>query len=326
MVRWFGSALLLTLLVPSAPRAADLVVPSEVPTIEDAVSRLENGGRIVLLPGEYTASVKPPPGIAFSLVGKGGRDSTIVRGLRIEDPVVYAEGEGEKLLLRGITFDRTDAPNAFAVVVTGRKITIEDCRFVGGAGARIDSCRGAVQRNEFLDCFDALRLQGSPILVEDNLFARSAQYGILARGSAARIYRNEFRESGNVAILIVGKKRVPVIGGSRAHGNSFLKNTYLAVGNQSRNEINARYNYWGPAITSTMDRLGYPANLEEILDYWDQDERKAGMVDYRNWLHSANEIGGFSFGSVRVLVTIVVLLAVGLFLYRRRNRRLVRTR
>ncbi|MBM3320741.1 MAG: right-handed parallel beta-helix repeat-containing protein [Candidatus Eisenbacteria bacterium] len=325
MFRWFGSALMLAFLASSSPEAADLVVPSEVPTIEDAVLRLEDGGRIVLLPGEYTASIKPPPGVAFSLVGKGGRDSTIVRGLRVEDPIVFAEGEGEKLLLRGITFDRTDAPHVFSVIATKRRIAIEDCRFVGGAGARIDSSEGVLRRSEFVDCFDALRLQGSPILVEENLFLRSAQYGILARGSAAKIYRNEFRESGNAAILIVGKKRVPVIGGSRAHGNSFLKNTYLAVGNQSRNEINARYNYWGPAITSTMDRLGYPAALEEILDSWDQDDRKAGMVDYRNWLRSASEIGGSTFGGLRVLVTIVVLAVVGFFIYRR-NRRLIRTR
>ncbi|MFH1679685.1 MAG: hypothetical protein ABIH26_03465, partial [Candidatus Eisenbacteria bacterium] len=108
--------------------------------------------------------------------------------------------------------------------------------------------------------------------------------------------------------------------GSRANGNVFLLSKMYAVANQSRNEINARHNYWGPAITSTMDRLSYPAAIEEIFDYWDQEERAAGMVDYRNWLRSADEVGGSSLGGWRTIGTAAVLLVILLVILRRRPR------
>ncbi|MFH1680656.1 MAG: right-handed parallel beta-helix repeat-containing protein, partial [Candidatus Eisenbacteria bacterium] len=222
MFRLFGSALLLAFLLPSVPAAADRIVPAEVPTVDEAVSMLEDGDRIVLLPGEYRVFVEPPRGIDFSMVGRGGRDSTFLKGLRQGDPIVFAQGEGERCVLRGITFDRSDAPQMFAVLASGRRIAIEDCRFIAGAGARIDSCTGVVRRSEFRGCFDGLQLRGSPVLVEESEFVAAGQYGILARGSEAKIVRNVFREVGHACVLVVGKRRAPVIGGSRANGNVFL--------------------------------------------------------------------------------------------------------
>jgi hypothetical protein len=294
--------------------AKDLVVPSDVPTLDQAVASLADGDRIVLLPGTYTAVVAPPPGVGFSLIGRGGRDSTTMKGPSPEGSCVVARGGGKEVRLSGITFDRTDAPMAYAVVAASCRLSIERCRFVGGAGALVDSCEGTVSRSEFDGCFDALRVQGSPLRIEGNSFLRAEQYAIVTRGSEAKIYGNLFRECASTCILITGKRRAPVIGGSREHANVFLLNPWHVIANQSRNEINAQYNYWGPALTASMEKLGYPASLDEIHDYWDQDDRAAGMVDYRNWLRSEKEAGAGGRAPVWLLVPVALLGALLWFL------------
>jgi hypothetical protein len=300
----------------------DLVVPGDFPTLDQAIASLADGDRIVLLPGTYAAVVAPPPGVGFSLFGRGGRDSTTMKGPGPEGPCVAARGGGKEVRISGITFDRTDAPRAYAVVASSCVLTIERCRFLGGAGALADSCEGVVSRNEFSDCFDALRVQGSPLRIEGNSFLRAEQYGIAIRGSEARIYGNLFRECANTCILITGKRRSPVIGGSREHANVFVQNPWHVIANQSRNEINAQYNYWGPPLTATMEKLGYPASLDEIHDYWDQDDRAAGMVDYRNWLRSEEEAGARGRAPVWLLVLVAPLGALLWFLRARARRRL----
>ena len=124
----------------------------------------------------------------------------------------------------------------------------------------------------------------SPILVENNSFDVIAQYGISCRGSNAKIYGNLFRKCGSSCISIVGKRRFPVVGGSLENSNTFQNPVQYTITNDSRNEINAQYNYWGIVATSIMDKVGYPAEIDAIFDYWDGENRVNGKVDYRNWL------------------------------------------
>jgi hypothetical protein len=301
-------ALLATLLLlRDGALAADLVVPRDVPTVEDAITRLQDGDRIILLPGDYVFAAQAPDSVGFSIIGRGGRDSTRVKGSAPLDAILSVEGGEKPFVVRGLTFDRTAETNTYSILAKQRAATVEECRFLGGAGAFLDSCKGVVRGNEFRGCFDGLRLQGSPVLVDRNEFTSTLQYPMVVRGSAARIERNVFKESGNACILIVGKHNVPVIGGSRPKANFFLQNKHLLVANQSRNGVDARFNYWGAAVTSSMDRLGYPAAVEEIHDKWDQDDRAAGMVDYRNWLRSAEEARKPSYGRPAFLAAFVLL-------------------
>lgn len=321
MYRRIARLIAAALLVPALVHAADLVVPAEVPTLEDAIARLRDGDRIVLLPGDYTVVAKPPEGVAFSIVGRGGRDSTRLSGGDPLDAIFTVTGGMAPLGISGITFDRSQEPNPFSLLIKQRKVAIEDCRFLGGAGAFLDSCEGSVRTSEFRGCFDGLRLQGSPVLVEGNEFGAVLQYSLVARGSDAKVYGNTFRECGNSCILVVGKNNVPVVGGSREHANRFLSTKHLVIASQSRLDVNARHNYWGPAVTSTMDRLGYPASIEEIHDNLDQEDKASGTIDYRNWLPSAEEAGKPSFGGSTGSAIVLFVLAVVLYVVLKRRRR-----
>lgn len=277
--------------VGAAPAmAADIVVPDAVPTIGEAVEGLKDGDRILLLPGEYELSAKAPEGIGFSIIGRDGAAATTMRGSVELGTILECRAGHKPVRIEGITFDRTDVTNTYALRIEKAKLTIAECVFLGGAGVLVDSCEGEVRGNRFEGNFDALRLQASPMKVWKNDFIKASQYAITCRGSRAEIVNNQFREIGSGCVVVVGKLEFPVIGGSRGKGNVFIHNLFLLVANESRNEINARYNYWGPVVTSTMDRLGYPADLPEFQDYWDSEERAAGKVDYRNWLDSEKEI------------------------------------
>ena len=111
-----------------------------------------------------------------------------------------------------------------------------------------------------------------------------------------------------------------VVGGAPGKGNVFKGAKYLVIANESRNEINARYNYWGPVITSTMNRLGYPADLGEIQDFWDADDRAAGKVDYSDWLRSEDDLGGSPAAQIVLLAAgLAVLILLLLLLLRKRG-------
>jgi hypothetical protein len=51
--------------------------------------------------------------------------------------------------------------------------------------------------------------------------------------------------------------------------------------NQNCLDIDAQYNYWGPAMTDSMNRGGNPKNLFGIFDHF--DSTFCGTVDYTNW-------------------------------------------
>ncbi|MFH1277734.1 MAG: right-handed parallel beta-helix repeat-containing protein [Candidatus Eisenbacteria bacterium] len=318
MSKRFVTALVVWLTAVGAAWSVEIIVPETVPTLEQALEGLKEGDRIVLLPGEYTVRPAVPEGIGFSLVGRDGAETTILRGAEETAPILVVSGGGRPVEIRGLTFDRTGLRGTFSLVALEADLTLEGCVFLGGAGLQADSCSGAIRGNRFDGCFDAIRIQNCPFLIEGNEFQRTQQYAVITRGSAARIERNQFRETVSACIVIVGKRHFPVIGGGPGKGNVFVRNLHLLVANESRNDINARYNYWGPVVTSTMERLGYPANIPEFQDKWESDDRAAGEIDYRNWLSSEEEIRGAL--PVRTLGFLGALLLIALIVIVRRKK------
>ena len=58
-----------------------------------------------------------------------------------------------------------------------------------------------------------------------------------------------------------------------------------ALQNASVNSVNARYNWWGDAVTAEMDTGGNPKNIGRIYDVYDNSSY--GTVDYAGWLSGA---------------------------------------
>ncbi len=308
--------------VPTPAAAEDLLVPDMAPTLEEALSRAQNGDRIVILPGEHRAAATIPEGLSVEIIGRDGAEQTTLKGDEGAIPLLSISRGTEPVTIRGITFDGVGRPNTYSLMAGKRKIVLEDCVFIRGAGVLLDSCSGTVKGCRFQECFDGMKMLGSTILVDGNRFENIQQYAITMRASGAEIVRNRFSKTSGAYIVIVGKRYYPVIGGSREKANVFGRSNYLYIANESRNPINAQFNYWGPILTSTMDRLGYPANLDEFQDQWDSDDRAAGMIDYRNWLASEEDAlgGGSKTDAGGIMIVVVILLAVLYFILRSRKK------
>ena len=315
-------ALLSFSFIPAPAAAEDILVPDMAPTLEEAIDRAQNGDRIVILPGEHHAEVLIPEDLSIEIVGRDGAEQTTLKGNEGATPLLSISRGTEPVTIRGITLDGVGRPNTYSLMAGKRKIVVEDCVFIRGAGALLDSSSGEVKGCRFRDCFDGLKLRGSNVLVDGNRFENITQYAITLRGSEAEIVRNKFFKATGAYIVIVGKRYFPVVGGSPEKANIFGRNEYLYIANESRNPINAQFNYWGPILTSTMDQLGYPANLDEFQDQWDSEDRPCGMVDYRNWLASPdNASGDGSKTSSVIMIVIVLVLALLYFILRSRKKR-----
>ncbi len=278
------------LLVPHTASAKDWFVPDSLATLGEAFEKLDDGDRILLGPGEHMIDPVAVGGKGFSLIGTEGRDATVITSA-LDEPFLTARGGGNLIHIEGVRFDKTDKKAVFSVIIVRAEVEFLDCDFVAGAGLQVDSSDGTIRGNRFLGCFDAVKVINSPLLIEQNLFDQTQQYGIVSRASNAEIYNNKFTRAGSASILIVGKRRYPVIGGSAGKGNIFLRHHWYVIVNDSRNEINARYNYWGIGPTSVMNQVGYPTNIEIISDKWDGDDRVRGMVNYSDWLEALPETG-----------------------------------
>ncbi len=264
--------------------ARDWNVPDEIATLDAAFDSLGDGDRILVGPGEYTLDPIHRKDIGFSLIGSGGREVTTIRGTSDEVPIITIDADHKLIHFEGITFDRTTAGLYYSAIIGRASVEIADCAFIAGAGIQVDSCTGYLRGNLLTGCHDAMRILNSNVLIEKNRFEDIRQFGISTRGSEAEIYNNYFSRNGSTSILIVGKRRYPVIGGSPGKGNIFLQHDSYVVINDSRNEINARYNYWGAGVTSVMTEIGYPANVPAIFDKWDGENKTNGYVDYGDWL------------------------------------------
>ncbi len=272
------------LAVPSPGAARTWDVTGDGKALREAIRSAADGDTVRVGPGEYDFEPLVRKEIGFSLIGSDGAESTTIRGTVDTMAILTVYAAGRPVHIEGITFDRNTPGTTYALVTGSTLLDLEGCRFLGGSGVLADSTKGTVRGNVFDCCFNGMKILNSPLVIEKNSFDRTRQYAITLRGSSAEIYNNLFNRTMTASILIVGKRRYPVVGGSPGKGNIFLSHTGYILFNSSRNEINARYNYWGIATTSVMNRLGYPANIDKIFDKWDGEDRANGMVDYSEWL------------------------------------------
>ncbi|MFC1586511.1 right-handed parallel beta-helix repeat-containing protein, partial [Fibrobacterota bacterium] len=71
-----------------------------------------------------------------------------------------------------------------------------------------------------------------------------------------------------------------------AQYNDVYDNTSYDFYNQTANDQDCRYNYWGTDATDSMDAGGNPKNITEIYDYY--DNASYGEINYAGWLGSVD--------------------------------------
>ncbi|MHB8894638.1 MAG: right-handed parallel beta-helix repeat-containing protein [Candidatus Geothermincolia bacterium] len=108
-------------------------------------------------------------------------------------------------------------------------------------------------------------------------------YGIYFQsgaGSARQIFYNSIHENTGTGLQL-NNGSATTANFNNLYGDAGL----YALQNQTPSLVNARSNYWGPAVTAVMDAGGNPKNIGKIYDSY--DSASLGRVDYSEWLAAA---------------------------------------
>lgn len=179
-----------------------LEVPSQYPTIQEAIDEATNGDTIRVAPGSYNA----PPGVAFDtkanivLMGEAGREETTITG-RI------TINNSNHIVVKGFSI-------AGGVSISCNVGTIvTDCTLTGsnGCGCTIVSCPGGQYSNVEVvgniiceNAYDGIRaeLSGGEASIRDNTIHDNGASGIAIRNSYGEILGNNIYGNDDHGILI----------------------------------------------------------------------------------------------------------------------------
>ncbi|MCZ6766450.1 MAG: right-handed parallel beta-helix repeat-containing protein [bacterium] len=143
--------------IVSTGYGASLLVPTDYPTIQDALDAALDGDEVVVEPGTYQEILTVPPRAITLRSQSGNPANTILDGSLVPDNVALVLFDGDPAgtrALRGFTLTNSKGPvriDGFAN--TGLHI-IEDCRFInmGPNGAlRAVGASTDILNNEFID-------------------------------------------------------------------------------------------------------------------------------------------------------------------------------
>ncbi|CAB1058031.1 hypothetical protein D1BOALGB6SA_2787, partial [Olavius sp. associated proteobacterium Delta 1] len=108
--------------------------------------------------------------------------------------------------------------------------------------------------------------------------------GIFCRATAAAdIFYNDIRNNSGEGLYLAGAD------GSSVHYNNLSDNLgpYALVNGNSAS-LDARFNYWGVAVTNEMDAGGNPKNISRMYDIF--DDAGLGTVLYEPWAVDPNDM------------------------------------
>ena len=255
-----------------------LRVPDDHATLTEAIAAASPGDTVAVGPGQYPENllIRAP----LHLVSIPRRQAEIV-GQEARQSVVSIEGVEGGVLVRGFRINGNVGSTA-------------------GVGGLESSVR--VEDNEIYMSTNGVELRQCDGEIADNLFRNNFGTAIHLRGSSPRIVRNRFDDRASAAILVVGKNSRPVVGGAPGEGNVFGNGYGSEITNETKNEIDARYNQWSWSATLQMDSQPYPSNINAIYDEF--DSQRFGKVDYRHW------VSGEGGGEPRLRVGLTVAVAI----------------
>ncbi len=258
------SLLLLLLLCPIGQvRGLDLLVPSQFPTIQEAIEAAQPGDRIEVAPGTYFENLDLL-GRAVTLIGIAGPEATIVDGSLLtrgpgEGSTILAQsGEGPSTVIEGLTIrggsGRSETildalGNSTGVfeaggglLALGTSPTLRNCHFTantaqfggglfadGGSGLLIEDCRFSLN-SSLQGAGTHLRLQTGASVIRRSDFlentSSTAAGGLMIEGAEVLLEECEVRS--NSAILGGGVllQDSPVL----AVGCRFVQNDAILLG------------------------------------------------------------------------------------------------
>jgi hypothetical protein len=305
----------------AAPRAVDAATVRYVEgdtLIAHVQEHLVPGDTLLIGAGRWSLTEELISGITVR--GDGPVDSVVLVPFVPSAPIFLFLPGPDTTRVENLTFDCAEWPEATGLYFKGATMAVRNCSFLRGYGIQASDAHGVIADCRFGETKTAIQCENSEFWVDRNEILASRNSAISMRGSPLRITRNRITQSVNLGIVVVGKRYVPVIGGEPGMGNEIHGGFNSDLFTSSGKEINAQYNYWGIKSTGEMNRLGYPADIDAIVDGWDQD-KAAGRVDYRNWLTAplgataapATRSGRsiLFLGGAGALVLIAALVAVG---------------
>jgi len=132
----FGCIVIILAVLLSALNAqaqTTIRVPTDLPTIQQAINATVDGDTVLVAPGTYVENINFL-GKAITVTSEGGPEVTIIDGNQAGSVVTFSSGEGQASVLRGFTLQ-----NGFA--------SFGDPSFGSGGGIRIENSSPTVEKN-----------------------------------------------------------------------------------------------------------------------------------------------------------------------------------
>ncbi len=182
--RIFGLASLFAgalFLVGTCAGAAELKVPSQYGTIQEAVDNASAGDKIVVAPGEYHGNIKLKEGVI--LQGAGADSTTIV-------------GSGTGSVIEGA---KNAVVEGFTITGSGKKGSIGTTM---DAGISANNSPMTIANNRIVGNNTGIKLYYSPSHVLNNEISGSEHYGIYLSYSNSNVRNNIIRDNKSYGIYV----------------------------------------------------------------------------------------------------------------------------
>jgi len=295
-------------IIVEAERTKVIFVPGDYATIQEAIDAANPGDTVVVDPETYLENITISKD-GITLQGSGA-DVTTIDGGDIGS-VIKMSGVSD-VTISGFTItnglgdgqDYQGNDNGGGIAVSGcSNIVIRDNIitqnrvngvFADGGGILISKCtapiiiwQNSITNNQAENWGGGICIQGtSDVRIDWNDISNndavvgdgiSLWEGGLAEGASAWIINSRIANNQGDGVYI-GDNCSALIGGNRDNANDIFGNIEHAVHNDSTNDIDATYNYWGTTVEAEIRNA--------IWDYYDDDSK--GVVNYEPWLDGAH--------------------------------------
>jgi len=293
-----------------------IAIPIDYPTIQAGIDAANPGDTVMVAAGIYNENITLKSGVKLQGSGTdfttidGGSNGSVVKMSGISDVTIsgftITNGLGD-----GQDYYYADNGGGIAVYecsnIMIRDNIITQNRAEGGhadgGGIMICKCSGDIDilNNSITDNYaqhwgGGISIQGTfNVRIKDSDISDnnaslgggiSLWEGDPAEGASARIDQNWITNNQGDGIYI-GDDCSALIGGELDSANNIIGNTEYAVYNDSTEDIDATYNYWGTTVELEIQNLIYDYYDDIITEDYSVDAIN-GVVNYKPWTNEAH--------------------------------------